>query len=481
MHFKGRDIVSINDFTRDEVLYLLNQATAFAKGNLDNLTNRVLRYGFWEDSTRTRMSFIRAAERQGMRIDGFSSAAGTSLNKNESTRDTLEMFRQFNAEVIIMRHAKDGAARYAAEVFDTPIINAGDGRNQHPTQTLLDLKTIHDEHHTLDGLTIGLVGDLKYGRTVHSLATAFRKYFQDTKFVFVSPEQLRMPAEYRDGHRDYIETDLNSAIQQCDIVYMTRMQLKRMHDERERREAMGSVLLTPELLERRKPGLKVMHPLPNDAKNPTIHQSLNNHPDVIHYKQAGNGVPVRETLLCAVLGAIGDDFTGNGYEPQELSDKAELESLHITSTGESAYQQRAVHSIGNGVVIDHIPTGLGRQLYNMFQLNGGSGILGEGFPSKTEGKKDFIKLVDYELKEGELQMIGVLAPTSRVNIIRDHTVARKYRVKVPDIVESLLDCENPDCISRDPLEYTTSKLHVTSREPATLSCAYCDTHCRYDL
>ncbi len=476
----GRNIVSIDQFTRDEVLWLLQQAEKFKDTDLrPRLERRVMRYAFWEASTRTKESFIRAAEKQGMNVSGFGSGEGTSLQKNESTRDTLEMLKQYDAEVIVMRHPKDGAAQYAADIFNIPIINAGDGKHEHPTQTLLDMFTINQKYGRIDGLKIGIVGDLKYGRTAHSLVKAMRKYAGETQFLFVSPDELAMPKEYTEGHTDHQRTTLEEAINKCNVLYVTRMQLERITDPADRQKAMGSMKVTKKLLTGTPPNFIVMHPLPNDKTNPTIEPGVENMDCAVFYEQAGNGVYIREALLCAVLGKL-PDFKGKQYTPPKLSTENNFEQLDATSKPREE-QERHIGYVDNGVVIDHIPSGLGRRLYRSFKLEEHLGILAENLESSRQpnNRKDIIKLVGYELQAGELSRIGILAPSSKVSVIKNGQLVEKYRVKIPDLVEGLLNCQNDNCISTDTTENVPSKFQTIKREPTTLACHYCDTKHTY--
>jgi len=488
MHFKGRDIVSIKDFTRDEIDWLVAQANSFQhRSERRLLEQRVYRYLFWENSTRTRSSTHRAAEILGMDIDGFSGKEGTSVSKNERLRHTIEMYVNYGADIIAMRHGLDGSARYAANQFSIPIINCGDGRNEHPTQALLDLATIQRYKGRLDNLTIGVAGDLEYGRTVHSLVTAFRHSFSDVNFLFVSPLQFGMPEKYKTNPKtgapfdDFQEVDLEEAVAKSDVLYMTRMQLERITDPRKVADAMGAVLLTPDHMRCAKDDLIVMHPLPNDAKNPTIHHELDDHQQSKYFAQAGIGVDMRWTLLAAALGAIGDDFKGDGWTAPVRSNTVQYEELSTASTGSTRYHDHAVHSIGNGVVIDHIPKGLGLTLYSRIKQNSDQpGILAENLHSQSEGRKDLIKIVGAQLDESQLNMIGVMAPRSRVNIIADNKVVSKFRVHVPDHIKGLLECDNVGCISRAEDEHVTPALNTLSRDPMILECEYCGEQQRYD-
>lgn len=490
MHFKGRNIVSIDEFTTDEIFYLIKKSAEFDQRNHRHLLEgNVLASAFFEDSTRTRISFQRASQRQAMDYIGFSSAEGTSLSKNESTHHSLQMLAGYDADVIVLRHPREGSARYIADVLNVPVINGGDGGHEHPTQALLDMFTIYKRFGRLDNLNIALVGDLKYGRTVHSLIKAMRKYGTGNTFYLVSPEQLRMPFEYLNINTpegfvpcsDAKQTTLEEALSACDVAYMTRIQLERI-DERERAQALGKITLSASLLERyAKEGLIVMHPLPNDADHPTIDPDVDFTKWNMYFEQAANGVPMRETLLCAVLGAIGQDFAGKGYAAPVRSIETQFDELPIAQKSRER-SHPLIYSIENGVVIDHIPPGLGLGLFSRFRHDGEPHLFATGLVTRyAPGSKDLVKLVDYELGPGELNMIGILAPTSQVSLIREGSVVKKCRVRVPDKVVGLLNCKNGKCISNDPRQRPEKIFYTIGREPSiTLSCHYCDTLHSYE-
>jgi aspartate carbamoyltransferase catalytic subunit len=302
MEFKKKDIISIKDFSKDELLYLLELAKSMEalNGKETLLTGKVLSTVFYEPSTRTRLSFESAMCRLGGSVIGFSDPKISSVAKGESLHDTIKMLESYS-DIIALRHPVEGAARWAAESARVPVINAGDGANQHPTQTLLDLYTIQKEKGGLDGLTVAMVGDLKYGRTVHSLAAALSHF--KSKLIFVAPDQLRMPKEHLSGLKvEYQETkSLNMALKVADIVYMTRIQKERFPDPVEYEKVKGVYVLTKEMLEGCKDGLKVMHPLPRVGE---ISECVDGTPHSIYFEQAKNGVTMRQAILALLLGKI---------------------------------------------------------------------------------------------------------------------------------------------------------------------------------
>ncbi len=308
MDWKNRDVISIRDFSREDIEFVLKTAKRLEnelneKGHLEYAKGRILATLFFEPSTRTRLSFESAMHRLGGSVIGFSSAASTSVKKGESLRDTIKTVEQYS-DVIVIRHSKEGAARLAAEVADIPVINAGDGSNQHPTQTLLDLYTIKSAFGKIDGLKIGLLGDLKYGRTVHSLSEALTHY--DVELYLISPELLRMPKhiieELREkGVKVHETSDLESVIPELDVLYATRIQKERFPDEQEYLKVKGSYVVDCKLLEKAKETLKVMHPLPRVDE---IHPEVDKTKHAIYFKQVFSGIPVRMALLGLTLGVV---------------------------------------------------------------------------------------------------------------------------------------------------------------------------------
>ncbi len=299
---KDRSLISIYDYTPEEICHILDIAEDFEKNRLQNLLNgRVIASLFFEPSTRTRLSFETAIQLLGGNVIGFSSTAGTSLSKGESLKDTIMMVSSY-ADLIVMRNPVDGSARYASEVSKVPIINAGDGANQHPTQCLLDLYSIRKTQGTLENLEITMVGDLKYGRTVHSLVQAMCNF--NAKFNFVSPVELKMPStviQYiKDAGLEYREyTELNDVIPHSDIIYMTRVQRERFPDPLEYEKVKNSYILRNEMLENSKPNCRILHPLPRVNE---IHTDVDENPKAYYFQQAQNGLFVRQALIAAILG-----------------------------------------------------------------------------------------------------------------------------------------------------------------------------------
>ena len=298
-----RNLISISDLSKEELLALLKRAQEFEKNpNQNILEGKVVGSLFFEHSTRTRLSFETAVNRLGGRVIGFSDASTSSQSKGETLKDTIMMVANY-ADLIVMRHPLEGAARYASEISKVPIVNAGDGSNQHPTQTMLDLYTIYQTQGTLENLTITMVGDLKYGRTVHSLLEAM--HFFNPRFKFVACNELRMPDQYKKYCEklgiEYEETtDFNEEIiNQTDILYMTRVQRERFSDLMEYERVKNVYTLTASMLKGCKPNLRVLHPLPRVTE---IAQDVDDTPQAYYFEQALNGLYTREAIICRALG-----------------------------------------------------------------------------------------------------------------------------------------------------------------------------------
>ena len=302
------DFVTIADLSKEKLLYLIQMAQEFEKfPNRELLKGKVVATLFFEPSTRTRLSFETAANRLGARVIGFSDAKASSVTKGETLKDTILMVSNY-ADVIVMRHFVEGAAQYASEVSPVSVVNAGDGAHMHPSQCLLDLYSIYKTQRTLENLNIYLVGDLKYGRTVHSLITAMR-HFNPT-FHFIAPEELAMPAEYKlycDKHGIKYEehTEFNEkVIADADILYMTRVQKERFSDLMEYERVKNVYILKDAMLHSAKPNMKILHPLPRVNE---IAYDVDDNPHAYYIQQAGNGLFAREAIFCDVLGITLDD------------------------------------------------------------------------------------------------------------------------------------------------------------------------------
>ena len=298
-----KHLVSISHCSAEDIMRILDRATLFERNpNRDFLQGRVVATLFFEPSTRTRLSFETAVCRLGGKVIGFSDASTSSSTKGETLKDTIKIVSNY-ADAIVMRHYLEGAAQYATEVSPVPIINAGDGSNQHPSQTLLDLYSIRQTQGSLEQKTIVMVGDLKYGRTIHSLIEGMQPF--SPQFIFVAPKELALPEEYRSYCREHnipfeeVTEFTSEVISEADILYMTRVQRERFSDPEEYERVKNVYILDRELLRLAKPNLKILHPLPRVQE---IAQEVDDHPAAYYFRQALNGLYVRQSILSEVLG-----------------------------------------------------------------------------------------------------------------------------------------------------------------------------------
>ena len=303
-----RCLVSVANLPKEKILNLIRMGQEFEKRpNRKLLDGRIVATLFFEPSTRTRLSFETAANRLGAKVIGFTDPKVTSSTKGETLKDTIMMVSNY-ADVIVMRHYLEGAAKYASEVSPVPVVNAGDGANQHPSQTLLDLYSINKTQVKLDDLHILLVGDLKYGRTVHSLIMAMR-HFNPT-FHFIAPEELSMPEELKaycreQGIKYEEQTEFNEeVIAKADIIYMTRVQRERFTDLMEYERVKDVYILRAAMLRNAKPNMKILHPLPRVNE---IAYDVDDDPHAYYFEQARNGLYAREAIICDVLGLTLED------------------------------------------------------------------------------------------------------------------------------------------------------------------------------
>jgi len=297
----GKSLISINDYKKEEYLKILELAVKYEQNPKQTiLQGYVVATLFFEPSTRTRLSFESAVNQLGGKIIGFSDSGTTSATKGETLRDTMKMVSNYS-DLIVMRHPMEGSARWASEMASVPVINAGDGANQHPTQTLLDMYSIKKTQGTLDGLSIFIVGDLKYGRTVHSLLMAMSQF--ETTFHFISPEELKMPEQYKHhldklGLKYYEHKDFTDIIDEADILYMTRVQKERFSDPIEYERVKNVYILKNYMLENTRDNLRVLHPLPRVNE---ITEDVDDNMKAYYFTQAGNGVFTRQAIITSIL------------------------------------------------------------------------------------------------------------------------------------------------------------------------------------
>jgi aspartate carbamoyltransferase catalytic subunit len=297
-----KDLISITDYTRDEYLRIMDLAAEFEKDpNQELLKGKIVASLFFEPSTRTRLSFESAINRMGGKIIGFADSDNLSVKKGETLHDTIRMVSSY-ADLIVMRHPLEGSARYAAEISPVPVLNAGDGANQHPTQTLLDMYSILKTQHTFNNLNIFMMGDLKYGRTVHSLLMAMSQ-FENPIFNFIAPDELQMPQEYKmylreKGIRYFEHKEFSDIISEADIIYMTRVQKERFSDPIEYEKVRNVYILRNAMLKNTKPNLRILHPLPRVNE---IHTDVDKNEKAYYFEQARNGIFTRQAIIAHTL------------------------------------------------------------------------------------------------------------------------------------------------------------------------------------
>src|SRR6056297_860965 len=299
---KNKSLISINDYSKEDIIRTLDLAEGFEKDpNQKLLEGKVIATLFFEPSTRTRLSFESAINRLGGKVIGFASKDSSSVQKGESLKDTIKTVSNYS-DLIIMRHPLEGSARYASEVADVPVINAGDGANQHPTQTMLDLYSIRKTQKGLDDLNLFMVGDLKYGRTVHSLLMALSRF--NATFYFISPDELKMPDEYK-AHLDSLglkyheHREFKELVKEADIIYMTRVQQERFTDPIDYERVKNAYVLRRHMLEEARANMRVLHPLPRVNE---IHLDVDESPQAYYFPQALNGVYTRQAIITTILG-----------------------------------------------------------------------------------------------------------------------------------------------------------------------------------
>ena len=301
---ENKSLVSITDYSKNEILRIVDLAAYFENNpNQNLLKGKVIATLFFEPSTRTRLSFETAINRLGGRVIGFSDSKSSSTSKGETLKDTIKMVSNY-ADLIVMRHPLEGSAKFASEEATVPVVNAGDGANQHPSQTLLDLYSIKKTQGTLENLNIFMVGDLKYGRTVHSLLMAMAHF--NPIFNFISPEELKMPKEYKNfctaqGIRYFEHLEFTDIVSEADILYVTRVQQERFNDPIEYEKVKNVYVLRRKMLENTKPNLRVLHPLPRVNE---IHEDVDSSEKAYYFDQARNGVFTRMAIIAYALGLV---------------------------------------------------------------------------------------------------------------------------------------------------------------------------------
>jgi len=476
-----KDVISIRDFSRADIEALIELGLKCKKEKVKKIRSDLkVASIFFENSTRTRISSETAAFNLGGQINGFAGTEGTSVKKGEPLVDTVRMLESYGYEALVMRHNLAGAARLCADLLDIPVINGGDGSSGHPTQTLLDLMSMFEVHGKLDGLKVALIGDLKYGRTVHSLLQAF-ELFNVTVYL-VSPENLQMP-QWRidDFHKNtnrkvIIETDLRAILREVDVAYMTRIQRERfptgVEGESEFKKAFGLYRLDAEILNScAKKGLIVLHPLPRDKNNMEILTDVDKTPFAYYFEQAKNGLHMREAVLMKMLG---EGLQGRAKGPNVHA--ASWKTLPITDGTKKG--EKLIYRLDEGTLIDHLAQGQGMMAYkllNLDKLTQNEVVVSTNIRSKKQGRKDVLAIHGKELASEQLYKLGLLSAEHTINIIKDKQVVQKLKASLPSPLVGLFECKNPLCISRsEHKEFAESRFYIEEQEPLVVRCHYCE-------
>jgi aspartate carbamoyltransferase catalytic subunit len=466
--FHDRDIISITDFSREEILALCASGQRMAgleksgkRNSLrDALKHRTLSSLFYEPSTRTRTSFNTGMRELGGRYDGFSGTEGTSVMKNETVRDTVTMMCANHNDVIVMRHPLDGSLQWAADVASIPVINGGDGRNEHPTQALLDVLTIYAlRGERLDGLRVGFGGDLSHGRTVRSLSLAL-SHFDGITIRWAAEDFLGMPEDLAQlldarGVKVIRESTVRDVMRQVDFYYMTRPQLERMQGVRQKDIVAMMKEYRIDLPKIEGFDARVLHPLPVNSEIAEIDYRVYFTPAQAFFAQAEYGIFLRKALLHEMLGYEG--YTRySGRLPAEL----ETGNNRLPRAARGGKQSGMfIDKITDGTVIDHLGAGTLRAVSDALDLeNRGYSCT---MATITEKPNPFIKTNLRELAERDLKRISLISPEPTINVVAHGRIAEKY-------VHLL--CGNSNCITRSINEDVPPRFY---NDEWTIRCRYC--------
>lgn len=469
LNFKDRDIISITDFSRDEILYLCEQAKRMSDleksserhALIDELRHKALAYMFYEPSTRTKFSFLTAMRQLGGYSDGFSGVEGTSVMKKETIRDTIMMMEANHFDAIVMRHPLDGSLQWAADVATIPVINGGDGKNEHPTQSLLDAFTLYRlNKQTLDGINMGFGGDLAHGRTVKSLSLAL-SHFNDVTIRWAAEDLLGMPEDLVSllqsrGVTVVRERNVEAVMSQVQYYYMTRPQLERMKGITPRDVMEMMTKYSIDLQKVKDYDVKLMHPLPVNSEIAEIDYKVYFDKSQAFFQQAENGIFLRKALLHQMLKDTDSiQFQGRLNPALENGNNR----LIRTAKNDVKKGRMFIDHITKGTVIDHLLPGTEQEIAVELDLTtrGYSAI--PAFLAK--GGKSFLKSDLFAPNERELKKIALLSPEATMNFIDDGKVVDKF---------VYLLCRNTNCVSRYVNEDVPPKFY---NDQGIIRCRYC--------
>ncbi|MBI5037405.1 MAG: aspartate carbamoyltransferase [Candidatus Kerfeldbacteria bacterium] len=475
-------ILSTNDFTsRQEIEVMVKAGQSMVKHALartysTKFPDKKAVLAFFEPSTRTHKSHKQAALNLGMRIDEFSGAEGTSLMKHESLADTARMIAGQGADILVLRATQEGSARWVAEVIEqyghqVTVINGGDGRNQHPTQTLLDLLTILEKKGRLDDLHIGLVGDLANGRTAVSLIQAL-KHFDNIRVTLVAPKGAEMLPQYKAGINIVCESESMEALRDCDVIYVTRFQLERITDPILRQSVQGKYVFNKKFLDSCQPDVIVMHPLPSVEE---IAADIKHDPRMVAFEQAEYGIPAR---MAVFVRALLDPFQGLGQWSPDRDLLSESREFPIAADMKPV---KFFQPINHGTVIDHIPSG---EAINVIRILESISCITDELPRqlvqhvhtrKYEGQKDVLLLPDIMLDPISAATVQYIFPEITVNEFPGNNIKVKRTYKVPSHVEGIFRCPNDSCITnREPEAISRFRIINRSMTHSSARCIYCE-------
>lgn len=469
INFKDRDIISITDFSKEEILYLCKRAKKMhdleknnERDSLSNeLKNKALAYMFYEPSTRTKTSFITAMRQLGGSCDGFSGIEGTSVMKKETIRDTVMMMEANHFDVIVMRHPLGGSLQWAADVASIPVINGGDGENEHPTQSLLDIFTLYLLcNENLDGINIGFGGDLSHGRTIRSLSIAL-SCFKDITIRWAAEDFLGMPEDLvkllKSREVSVIrEKSVEDVISNVQFYYMTRPQLERMEGitQKDVMEMMKRSRI--DLNKVQESNVRLMHPLPVNSEIAEIDYEVYFDESQAFFQQAENGIFLRKALIHEMLKDVESVQFSGKLNPLLEYGNNRLKRVIKENVKEG---RRFIDNIANGTVVDHLLPGTEQKIVAELDLmNRGSSAIPAHLPKSG---KSFLKTDLPELNERELKKITLISPEATVNYIKDGKVADKF---------VYLLCKNTNCVTRVVNEDIPPKFYSDN---GTIRCRYC--------
>jgi len=469
LNFKDRDIISITDFSRKEILYLCEQAkrmrdlekSSERNALTDELKHKALAYMFYEPSTRTKLSFLTAMRQLGGHSDGFSGVESTSVMKKETIRDTIMMMEANHFDVIVMRHPLDGSLQWAADVATIPVINGGDGKNEHPTQSLLDAFTLYClNNEALDGMNMGFGGDLAHGRTIKSLSLAL-SHFSDVTIRWAAEDLLGMPEDLVSllesrGVTIVREKNVETVMSKVQYYYMTRPQLERMEGITPRDVMEMMTKSSIDLQKVKNQDVKLMHPLPVNSEIAEIDYKVYFDKSQAFFQQAENGIFLRKALLHQMLKDTESiQFQGRLNPALEKGNNR----LSRAAKNDIKKERMFIDHIDKGTVIDHLMPGTEQEIAVELDLTtkGYSAI-----PAYlAKGRKSFLKSDLFELSERELKKIALMSPEATMNFIDEGKVVNKF---------IYLLCQNSNCVTRYITEDTPPKFY---NDQGIIRCRYC--------